>query len=94
MAFVCFFFVELREILQREHDTLGYKPSSEEYEAGIEEFEVLGEFPTLLALAKGDPLAIDKVLLVDYATIYAVLLTEAKTHKFQRRLNKVYAEKK
>jgi len=94
MASRWFFFIELRQILERERKELSYTPTPEELRAGIDRLQKLGDWPIILSLSKLLNRDIEEIILTDYNTIFITLLSDSEGARFGRRLNEVYANKK
>ena len=67
--------------------------SAEQKQAGIDNFDKLGIFNTIDMLAQGDPLKYDKILRLDYSTIFNKLLHSNISSNFDKKLNDIYNAK-
>lgn len=85
---VAFIVDQLKEIAEIEKK-LDLKPTPEQIEAGVKNFNVLGDFNVIDQLANGDPLKYDKILRMDYNTIYNKLLKNNITAKYDRAYSKI-----
>ena len=83
-----FFFEQLESILATEESRLSYQPDQEERMAGIEAFNIFEEFSTIYSLSKTLNKSFDEVCNMVYSEAFVVLLYEAETAKYQKRLSK------
>ena len=85
---------QLETILKTERENLNVSPTSEQVQAGIGSYDVLGVFCTIDALANGDILKHEEILKTDYNTIYLKMLKNKIDIQFERNYSKVMARKK
>ena len=85
---------QLKSIIEKESKVLSFSPTTEQIQAGIKSFDILGEFNAIDNIAKGDPLKYEKLLELDYNTIFLKLLKSNLSSKFERKYNDVLRSKK
>lgn len=84
---------QLIDALKIEQKMLQPDITPEQLRAGISEFDKLGVFNTIDMIAQGKPWKYDKVLALDYGTIFNKLLHSNISTKFEKRLSAIYAAK-
>jgi hypothetical protein len=73
---------------------LKYEPTPEEARAGIEQLSRnVGEYGTLVAIARSFAADPDEVLKWEYGKVFGILYTDCEQAKFQRRYQKIIEQK-
>lgn len=80
--------------IAREKKELDYKPTAEEYAAGIEALSLkVGEMTTISALAEKFSKDPDDVLQWKYGKVFNLLVTNLQSFLYRERLKKIYQAK-
>lgn len=85
---------QLKEVIEMEHRNLSDKPDLIQEQAGVSELRKLGEFNDIDLIAHGKPWLYEKVLGLDYNTIYVKLLHIKKTRIFETNYNRLVKSSK
>ena len=88
-----FFLNQLRKIIEKENTELSVPATPEQTRAGISMFDEFGVNNTIDALAGGDILKYDRVLMMDYNTIFLKLKRNKLENKFKRNYQKIVEDK-
>lgn len=84
---------QITRIVNIENETLAVQPTSEQVRAGLSMFEEFGIMNTIRALADGNILNYDKILKIDYNTVYLHLKMSKCETMFQRNYQKIMSKK-
>lgn len=76
-----------------EAQKLNYKPTSEELEAGYDDFKKFGDFLTYDAIAKRLMLTHEQVGKLNYTTVFAMMWKDLKEYQYRERLQKINERK-
>lgn len=85
---------QLKKIMEKENAELSVPATAEQTRAGIKMFDEFGVNNTIDALAGGDILKYNKVLMMDYNTIFLKLKRNKLENKFKRNYQKIMEDKK
>ena len=85
---------QLKRILEVEHENLSVKPTSEQLQAGVDMFDKFGVMNTVKALALGNILNYEKILKIDYNTVYLHLWMAKTDHDFQENYRRILEHKR
>jgi hypothetical protein len=85
---------QLTQILEREKENLEVKPTIEQVQAGVDMFDKFGVMNTVKALALGNILNYEKILKLDYNTVYLHLLMSKTEHDFQENYRAILESKR
>lgn len=88
-----YFKSEIDKLNSYEGELLGYEPTGEEIEAGIEEFNQFGVFNQIDSLACGDITKHDEVRALPYSVCFTKLYKDKLSSEFQKRYNKIINER-
>jgi len=80
---------QLKEIAKKEKTHLKSEVTFEQKQAGISQFNVLGEFNTILMISKEFNVLPKVALKIDYNTIFLTLLSIKITAKFEKRYHEI-----
>lgn len=89
-----FIISQVNAALKTESIELAFNPSSEQVRAGIDMFNQFGSMNTLDALAGGDILKYEQILLLPYNSVFLKLKMLNVQSKFKRNYEKIIKEKK
>jgi len=85
---------QLKSINELEKKMLSNKPTPEQLQAGIKDFEILGDFATVDELAKGMPWRYKEIEDTEYNIIFAKLLKSNISRKFDKKYRDIMTAKK
>ena len=84
---------QLKEILERENELLSSNITEEQKRAGIESFNVLGEFNTIDMIAEKYKYTHKEVEELDYDLIFLILYKNKLTTNFEKNYSEILKEK-
>lgn len=88
-----YLFKQLKVVLEMEKKELSVPPTSEQIRAGINMFDVFGVNNTIDALAGGDILKYEKVLKLNYNTVFLKLKRTKLEGKYRKNYEKIMQSK-
>jgi hypothetical protein len=86
---IIFLINQLKDIAKKELDRLKSEVSFEQKQAGIDAFNELGDFNTILMISKEFRVLPKEALKIDYNTVFLTLLSIKITAKFEKRYNEI-----
>jgi len=84
---------QLKQITETESRSLNVEPTYEQRAAGVEKFSKFGIMNTVKALANNDILNYDKVLKIEYNTVFIHLLMNKEQNEYQENYRKILEQK-
>lgn len=85
---------QLKSINEMEAKRLSFKPSNEQLQAGIKDFDILGDFNTIDELSKYMRLTYEEIEKLEYNVVFAVLLKLNISSKFEKKYSEILSKKK
>jgi hypothetical protein len=89
-----YFFDQMHKVVEREVNELTTQATGEQMRAGIDMFDQFGVNNTIDALAGGDILKYDEVLMMDYNTVFLKLKRMKLENKFNKNYQQIMQAKK